>query len=835
VEVLNNVNKMRLSPVLVVAITWATLGLQHSANGQTSDSQAGIANNLSFGQGFTHINTLPLPDRQDLGLTAHSGHIETALADNLLFEVETLPHSKAIESFQELPNLPGKGHSSHIETAMTVQDASSSSKIPTQPQFLAQTTNQERPTDTQTIPRVEPTAQTQPADDTQRREIPEPETPRNVETTPPTPPSQGVPPQGTPAPEQETPNQLELNLTPGGRSPQNPQIDIPERAPSTPINIQPSEAPAVDPRVLVAEVLVNGVEGKLQSIVYDAIRTRPGRTTTRAGLQEDINAIFATGYFSKVRAEPSDTPLGVRVTFVVEANPTLRSVQVEGNRVLPQTVVQDTFRSQYNDILNFRDLQEGIKRLEQWYKDKGYVLAQVVDTRVNPDGTVTLSVAEGVVENIQVRFLNKEGEATNEQGQPIRGRTRSYIVTRELALKPGQVFNRNAVQSDLQRVFRLGLFEDVQVSLNPGQDPRQVNVTVNVKERNAGSIAAGAGISSASGLFGTVSYQQQNLGGNNQKIGAEVQLGQRELLFDLRFTDPWIGGDPYRTSYTVNFFRRRSISLIFDGGDPEIRLPNEDRPRILRIGGGVTFNRPLSKNPLAESEWVSSLGLQYQRVSIRDRDGDISPVDELGNDLSFSGEGKDDLLLVQLGLVRDRRNNPLRTTSGSLLRFGLEQSVPIGLGNVFLTRLRGSYSYYIPVKFTSFTPGAQSLAFNVQGGTVLGDLPPYEAFSLGGSNSVRGYEEGDLGSGRTYLQATAEYRFPVFSVIGGALFVDFGTDIGSGGSVPGDPAGARGKPGTGFGYGLGVRIQSPLGPIRIDYGLNDNGDSRIHFGIGERF
>ncbi|MFB2969105.1 BamA/TamA family outer membrane protein [Aerosakkonema sp. BLCC-F183] len=711
------------------------------------------------------------------------------------------------------------------------------SRQPTQQSEPAQETQQNENSSSEEQPSRQPTQQSEPAQETQQNENRdrEPITPRTVQPTPVTPPAQGVPPQGTPAPEQETPDRLQLDLTPGRGTPEL-DLNIPERAPSAPpINAQPSEAPAVDPRVLVAEVVVSGAEGRLQEIVYDAIRTRPGRTTTRSQLQEDINAIFATGYFSNVRAEPSDTALGVRVTFVVEPNPVLRSVQVEGNRVLPQSVVQEIFSPQYNNTLNFRTLQEAIKRLEQWYKDKGYVLAQVVDTQVSPEGTVTLSVAEGVVESIQVRFLNKEGETTNEQGQPIRGRTRAYIVTRELALKPGQVFNRNEVQKDLQRVFRLGLFEDVQLSLNPGQDPRQVNVIVNVKERNSGSIAAGAGFSSASGLFGTVSYQEQNLGGNNQKIGTEVQLGQRELLFDVRFTDPWIGGDPYRTSYTVNFFRRRSISLIFDGGDPEVRLPNDDRPRILRLGGGVTFNRPLSRNPLADSEWVASLGLQYQRVSIRDRDGDISPVDELGNDLSFSGEGKDDLVLVQLGVVRDRRNNPLRTTSGSLLRFGLEQSVPIGLGNVFLTRLRGSYSYFVPVRFTSFTPGPQALAFNLQAGTVLNDLPPYEAFSLGGTNSVRGYDEGDLGSGRSYFQATAEYRFPVFSIIGGALFVDFGTDLGTGGSVPGDPAGVRGKPGTGFGYGIGVRIQSPLGPIRVDYGLNDDGDSRIHFGIGERF
>jgi outer membrane protein insertion porin family len=165
----------------------------------------------------------------------------------------------------------------------------------------------------------------------------------------------------------------------------------------------------------------------------------------------------------------------------------------------------------------------------------------------------------------------------------------------------------------------------------------------------------------------------------------------------------------------------------------------------------------------------------------------------------------------------------------------VEQSIPVGEGSILLTRLRGSYSYYIPVSFTNFTPGPQALAFNLQGGTVLGDLPPYEAFSLGGSTSVRGYDEGDVGSGRSFIQATAEYRFPLFSVIGGALFVDFASDLGSGSSVPGNPAGVRGKPGNGLGFGLGVRVQSPLGPIRVDYGFNDDGSSRLHFGIGERF
>ena len=625
-------------------------------------------------------------------------------------------------------------------------------------------------------------------------------------------------------------------------------------APGSPPVTPTPQSTEPEPRVLVGEVVVVGAEADLQAEVYRVIRTQPGRTTTRSQLQEDINAVFATGFFQNVKATPADTPLGVRVTFEVQPNPVLKSVQLEGARVVPAKVVSDIFTPQYGTTLNLRQLQTGIQALTKWYQDNGYVLAQVVNVpKVAADGSVTLEVAEGVVEGLQVRFVNKQGEEKDDKGKPIRGRTRDFIVTREFELKPGDVFNRSTAERDLQRAFGLGIFEDIKLSLSPGQDPRKVIVVANVTEKNTGNIGVAGGFSSASGLFGSVSYQQQNVGGNNQKLNAEVQIGQRDQLFDLSFTDPWIGGDPFRTSYTVNLFRRRTISLVFDGGDPEIKLPNGDRPRVLRTGGGISFNRPLDRNPFKRAEWNASLGLQYQRVSIRDGDGKLSPRDERGNLLSFDSSGKDDLITARLGFVRDRRNNFLTPTSGSVLSFSTEQSVPFGSGSIFFNRLRANYSFYVPVRLTRLTPGCrdnkplrigekpptggcpQALAFNIQGGSVLGDLPPYEAFPLGGTNSVRGYDEGDVGSGRSYLQATAEYRFPVFSIISGALFVDAASDLGTGKNVPGDPAGVRGKPGSGFGYGVGVRVQSPLGPIRIDFGINDQGGNNIRFGFGERF
>ncbi len=621
-----------------------------------------------------------------------------------------------------------------------------------------------------------------------------------------------------------------------------------ESNPTTPFNA-PTRDPdqnspassegAPEPRVLVAEVDVIGADQELKDIVYRTINTEPGRTTTRSQLQEDINAVYATGFFQNIEVTPEDTPLGVRITFTVESNPVLNQIVVEtvppdsGSQALPPEKIEEIFSDRYGEILNLRNLQDGIKKVNEWYSENGYELAQVVGSpRVTPDGKVVLVVAEGVIEDIQVRFFDEEDEATE-------GRTRNFIVTREIELESGDVFKRDIAQRDLQRVFGLGIFEDVRLSFSPGKDPSKVIVNVDVVENSTGSIAAGAGFSSSSGLFGTVSYQQKNLGGNNQTLGTEIQLGERELLFDVNFTDPWIAGDPFRTSYTVNAFRRRSISLVFDGDDNDISTENgDDSPRVVRTGGGVNFSRPLPADPFKRGEWTLSTGFQYQRVSIRNSDGDLSPVsseEDGSQDLAFSDSGSDDLFIFRLGATRDKRNNRLQPTKGSLLRLGIEQTAPLGSGSILFNRVRGNYSQYIPFKLLKFSDGPQALAFNIQAGTVIGDLPPYEAFVIGGSNSIRGFAEGEVGNGRSYFQATTEYRFPLFKIVGGALFFDYGTVLGTDADVPGEPSLIRNLPGGGFGYGIGVRVQSPLGPIRVDYAINDDSDTRIHFGIGERF
>lgn len=135
-----------------------------------------------------------------------------------------------------------------------------------------------------------------------------------------------------------------------------------------------------------------------------------------------------------------------------------------------------------------------------------------------------------------------------------------------------------------------------------------------------------------------------------------------------------------------------------------------------------------------------------------------------------------------------------------------------------------------------FHVGSTRLTVAAKGGNIVGDLPPYEAFPIGGANSVRGYPEGGVGTGRKFIVGSAELSVPlVFEQLSGYWFFDIGSDLKSGSSVLGDPGGTRGKPGQGYGYGLGVSAMTPVGPVRLEYAFNDKGVGRMHCGLSRNF
>lgn len=591
----------------------------------------------------------------------------------------------------------------------------------------------------------------------------------------------------------------------------------PGRVTSTPIQ----SAPVNDLVVSATDVQIVGADAELQQLIRNVIKTRVGGETSESQLQQDVTAILNTGLFKTATVNSRSTSAGLNVVYQVQPV-VVRSLQVNNAKVLPLNVAQQRFQSQFGKTISPTALSQSVQQINQWYAQNGYTLARVLAIKPSPEGALTLEVAEGVVNNVKFQFVDAEGNAIDAQGKPIKGRTRQEFLRRELKIKPNQVFREDFAQQDLQQLYKLGLFEDVKVSL--AGDAQNVDVIYNLTELPARGVNVGGGYNDESGIYGLVSYKDFNFGGINDSVGLDVQASRRDLQFDANYINAYRPTEPDRFGYQINAFRRRGISPTFEG---DINLANGDRAREGEFGGSITLQRPIE-------DWQASMGLNYKRTSIRDRSGKVSRFDELGNPLSFSGTGIDDLTTISFNATKDQRDNAFNPTTGSVLSLSTEQSIPIGSGNIAMNRLQANYSQYIPVQVLN-TKDPEVLAFNVQGGTVIGDLPPYEAFNIGGLNSVRGYGTGEVASGRSYVLASAEYRFPVFKAVGGVLFADFASDLGSQTTVLGEPGIVRDKPGTGFGYGAGVRLNSPIGLIRADFGFNNEGESRLQFGIGQRF
>ncbi|QNI47534.1 outer membrane protein insertion porin family [Synechococcus sp. A15-60] len=675
-----------------------------------------------------------------------------------------------------------------------------------------------------------------------------------------------------------------------------------------PIPVTPEQ-----PRVLITEVIIEGIDGhpeqeRLELAAYDAMAVRPGSRVTRDELKLDLDAIYATGWFSDVRIEPVNGPLGVQLVVQVMPNPVLSEVVLapEDNYIEPQ-VIEDTFSSDYGRTLNLRELQLRMKELQKWYADQGYSLARVSGpTRVSPDGVVELKVLIGTVAGVEVQFVNKEGDNTNEKGEPLKGKTRPWVVSREISLKPGEPFNRTQLEGDIRRLYATSLFSDVKVTLKPVTgEPGEVTIVLGIVEQSTGSLSGGLGYSQSQGVFGQVQLSDSNLFGRAWNLALNITYGQFGGLANLTFSDPWIKGDSHRTSFRTSLFLSREVPQVFQSQDEgDIRtldayedngsrnaysinsdknpagrkfdnvaeasekFPNVswfdyegDSVALQRVGGNVIFARPLNGgDPFKRVPWSVLAGLNLQNVrpinfsgdtrpygipNDRFRDGKI-PDDEIIC-VAFNCANENNLASLRLAASYNNLNDARNPTSGNFFSVSTEQYVSVGENSPTFNRVRGTYTHFIPVRWLKLFKGCrpkegepencpQALAFQFKAGTVIGQLPPYEAFCLGGSNSVRGWFDCDLAVGRSFGEATIEYRFPLISIFAGEVFIDAGTDFGSQGNVPGKPGELLDKPGSGVSPGVGVIITTPVGPLRLEVASqNFTEEYRFNLGVGWKF
>ena len=576
------------------------------------------------------------------------------------------------------------------------------------------------------------------------------------------------------------------------------------------------------------DVKILGVDAELKAIAQQVILTQTGKMTNGVTIREDVAAVLETGLFSQAAANPTMNAKGVDVVFNLLSPVIARSIQLVDAKILTQDTANQIFAPQLNKAVQPSTLNQGVRDVQKWYDDQGYTLARVVGLTSTKEGVMKVTIAEGNISDVKIRFIDETGQTQDANGKTITGRTQGSYIRESIGLKPGAAFKESVAQEDLNRLVRTGLFGGGRVSLEG--DLRNAVVVYNLIEQPLRRTNLGGGYSSDTGLYGNVSYSDFNFGGVGQQLGGNVIVGTKDFQFDGRFANPYREAKPDTWGYSLQVARNRGLSRVFDG---DIKLATGDDVREGRFGGGITFNKPIAPN------WNANLGINYTRQSARDAAGNLVQTDAAGNPLSKSGTGLDDLYSATASLSSDKRDSALDPKSGSLISLSTEQYVPLGVGNLFANKLSANYSQYVPVNLFGKKDGKNQdiLAFNVQGGTTLGDLPSSQAYLLGGVNSVRGFEQGKVGIGKSYALASAEYRFPILNeTVGGTLFADYGTDLGSSAAVLGAPGVQRGRSGSGFGYGAGLRVKVPVvGMLRADWGFNDRGENRIQFGVGQKF
>ena len=699
-------------------------------------------------------------------------------------------------------------------------------------------------------------------------------------------------------------------------------------APAPAASQAPESGPPSEPKVLISEVVVKGLEQhpereRLELAVYDAMATRPGTQVTRSELRNDLSAIYASGWFADVRIQPQDGPLGVRLLVTVAPNPVLTKVELEGGKAkLPATLIPDTFASDYGKTLNLNTLQGRLQDLQKWYSDQGYSLARVTGpSKVTAQGVVQLTVNEGTVAAIEIQFVDKEGSSTDAKGRPIKGKTKLWVVTRELATKSGDSFNRRRLEEDIKRLYATGLFGDVKVTLKPlPEAPGTVTVVLGITEQSTGSLSGGLGYSQSQGVFGQVQLSDSNLRGRAWDTTFNFTYGQYGGLTDISFTDPWIKGDKYRTAFRARIFLSREVPQIFQSQNngsfntvsnvssgfysapsnaSAYNIYSSNNPAgltynsvgaaraanvsnnsfgpngvnnnwfaldgnliaIQRLGGNLQLVRPLNGgNPFKKAPWTLVMGLSVQEATPMNFTGQTMPYGVASTNfnggstttsnvicIAYNCANSNQLLGLRVAATRNTLNDARNPTAGNFLSLGTEQFVSVGPDSPTFNRVRASYTQYFPVNWLRVFKGCrpkkgeaadckQALAFQVSAGANVGTIPPYEAFCLGGSNSVRGFYDCNMGVGTSYGEATLEYRFPIFSIVSGELFADAGTAFGTQGNVPGNPGGILGKPGSGFSVGTGLILSTPVGPLRLEVASQDfTSNWRFNLGVGWKF
>ena len=575
-----------------------------------------------------------------------------------------------------------------------------------------------------------------------------------------------------------------------------------------------ANAETINPYVgkLITGLSISGVTAEQQAQLLPILTEKIGDAVSVDGVFKDVTNLGNTGYFSEVNPVFTTVPEGVKLDFAVTVNPITTGVAFEGNTVYTSEVLTKFMDLQPGQVLNSVYVGQKVQGINAAYARDGYMLAHVDGIRVDDQGVLHVHIVEGIVEDI-VPAGNKK--------------TRDKVITREFVQKKGKPFNKFLVRRSVERVYNLGFFDDVNVRMLPGdQDPNNVIIEIDVLEHKTGTITLGAGYSKSDGLMGIIEFGEDNFRGTGDKFKVHWEIGGKKKYknYQISYLKPWI--DSKGTSLGFSFFNREDEYTDYNEDGNEVAEYNK-KSRGFNISFGRQTGEYTRDYLTLESrkdsyKWDDddSSGFRYDKNAGKGKNWNNGSYNFANDKYVDKNFGRINSITWQK--VYDSRDNIYEPTRGRRISY-TAQWAGHGLG--------GDFDFY---KFTAEARmykklGAKNvLAFRARGGFIQGDAPYSQLFTLGGADSLRGYED-DQFRGKYMYNATLEFRFPIVKKVSGVLF----TDIGDAWDAP-NVSWYNSKKTFNYGVGAGVRITTPIGPVKLDYGVGKH-KNKFHFSFGTQF
>ena len=503
--------------------------------------------------------------------------------------------------------------------------------------------------------------------------------------------------------------------------------------------------------------------------------------------------IFKSGYFAtvepKIDRKADNT---VSIVYQVQENPDVQSINFEGNTLYKDEELEKALGIKRGEILNGNLLNPDDNGILKLYAKDGYSLARVETINVSNEGVVNIGLTEGVVDSVTFEKAPEKNDNERQSSKRSTLRTKPYVFERYQELKPGQIFQEKNIESTVKELYRTGMFTKIVPSIEGKEDdPNARVIKLLVEERPTTSINGTISYGTSVGLVGELKLSDSNFLGRGQDASLTLSASNKgDKTFELSWFDPWLKGTEQ-----------------------------------VQLGGAIYWTQSVDDNAEAdEVEKVKKYGTRWTIGKGLNKDIGVSFSARYDNYKELFGNKKvnDKYKLFAMGptITLDTRDNKFSPTKGLYATMSYERGELIKdprKYDQFETDLRAYHPTFFGEK--------NVMAYRAAWGTTGSGTPEALRFSIGGAESVRGYDYSAF-DGFDKFHATIENRTKINDTLQLVAFFDIGNawQKDSRDPITGkkiykpNRKDAHDFKDLKKGYGVGVRLNTPIGPLRFDYG-----------------